>query len=311
MKLNVLLYMKQVIISIFFILCVSHYLNGQDYIYYTQYMFNGLSINPAYAGSQDFINITGNIRDQWTGIKGAPSTQTLSAHSPILHDMFGLGFIFVNDNVGVTNQQEISLSYSYKLMLNNKSLSFGLKGGINTIHSRYELLNLDEANDESFQKDDKSILPIFGIGAYLKGEKYYVGLSVPQFFKLFTSYNNSQTFGAYKLCYLSAGYLFDLNENIRIKPSILAKANFESVFEMDINTSVYIKENYIVGMSYKTLNSLCLYFEYGWNKRYFFGYSYDIATTRMIKHQYGTHEISLNVYLDRKEETKVINPRYF
>jgi type IX secretion system PorP/SprF family membrane protein len=274
-------------------------------------MFNGLSINPAYAGSQDFININGDVRKQWFGIKGAPATQTLTVHSPVFNDMFGLGVIVINDKVGVTNQQELSVSYSYKLNLVNQSLSFGLKGGFNSLRSNFDDLLLDQENDNNFETEKSKFVPVFGVGAYLKGSNYYVGLSIPQLYRYFQPVNKSEIIDVQKLCFLTGGYIFKINEEVKIKPGFLAKANFNSVFEMDLTTSMYYKENYIFGISYKSLNAVSLFFELGFDQKYFVGYSYDVATTRLIRHQYGTHEISFNIYLDRKGDAKVMNPRYF
>ncbi len=284
---------------------------GQEYQYYSQYMFNGLAINPAYAGSQDLLTLTGNIREQWVGIKGAPSTQTISVHSPILHDQFGLGLILINDRVGVTSTQDLSLNYSYKLMLPKYSIAFGLKLGFNSLIFRFDQLAFIEEQDANFQNNNRVFLPLFGIGAYLKSTAYYVGLSVPHLYTFVHKNYENSNINLNKLILLTGGYIFTLNDDLKIKPSFLAKADFGSVFEMDLNANIYYKDDYCFGISYKSLNSLAFIFEIGLNKSYYLGYSYDLVTTRLLKHQAGTHEISLNIYLNGKNKTKIINPRYF
>jgi len=304
--------MRRTILLLIFLTSICSLLKSQDYIYYTQYLFNSLSINPAYAGSQDFINITGDIRKQWVGIKGAPLTQTISAHSPIMNDMCGIGLTIINDKIGVTNQQEFSISYSYKISFSNQSLSLGLKGGVNTLNSRFDQLNIDDRSDAEFINNEKAILPIFGFGAYLKGSNYFIGLSIPQLYKFFNTNSNNKYFNLQKLCFITGGYLFDVNKNLKIKPSALAKINFGSVFEMDFTSTLYYKEKFIFGASYKTLNSVSLFFEIEFQPRYFLGYSYDVSTTNLFHNQYGSHEISLNVFIDKKsKKRKVMNPRYF
>lgn len=303
--------MKRAILLITLMISTAFALKSQDYAYYTQYMFNGLSINPAYAGSNDLINITADIRNQWLGMKGAPTTQTLSAHSPVLNDQFGLGVIFINDKVGVTNQQELSVNYSYKINLLNQSLFLGLKIGMNNINCKFDKLMLDERTDANFLNNEKKVLPVFGLGAYWKSSNYYVGMSIPQLYKFFSSKNISPDFKIQKLAFLTGGCIINLNEELKLKPSMLAKANFSSVFEFDLSSSIYYKENYMVGLSYKSLNAMSIFFEIGLNQKYFFGYSYDIATTRLIHNQSGSHEILFNIYIDRKGKTKVMNPRYF
>jgi type IX secretion system PorP/SprF family membrane protein len=303
--------MRKIIFLFIFLTSICSLIKCQDYIYYTQYLFNGLSINPAYAGTQDFINVTGDVRKQWVGIKGAPFTQTISAHSPIMNDMCGIGLIVENDKIGVTNQQEVSLSYSYKIRFTNQSLSFGLKAGVNTLNSRFDKLNLDDKSDKEFLNNESAILPILGFGVYLKGNNYFIGFSVPQLYKFFSTNSYNKHFNLQKLCFITGGYIFTINENLKIKPSTLAKMNFGSVFEMDFTSSVFYKEKFIFGASYKTLNSASLFFEIEFQPRYFLGYSYDVSTTNLIHHQYGSHEISLNIFIDKKGKTMVMNPRYF
>ncbi|MBA7541118.1 hypothetical protein ES705_33425 [subsurface metagenome] len=285
--------------------------NGQDFKYYTQYMFNGLAINPAYAGSHDFIAITGNIREQWVGIKGAPSTQTISAHSPILNDQFGLGLIVINDKVGVVSQQEVSVNYSYRLRFPGYNLALGLKLGFNSLKSRFDELILDDEADANFQNNKTAFLPVVGIGAFLKTNQYYVGLSVPHLYKFVHKSYEDLPIDQNMLIFLTGGYIYTINNDFKLKPSFLAKTHFGSVFEMDLNTNVYYKDDYCIGLSYKSFNSLAIILEIGFNKTYYIGYSYDLATTKLIKHQTGTHEISFNVYLNKKDKTKIINPRYF
>ena len=285
--------------------------NCQEFNYYTQYMFNGLAINPAYAGSNDFISLTGDIREQWTGMKGAPSTQTFSAHTPVFNNQFGLGLIFINDKVTITSQQEISVNYSYKLRFPSYSLALGLKIGLNSLNSRFDELYLADEEDDNFELNQRAYLPVFGLGAYLKSTNYYVGLSVPYLYKfIHPKYENSNV-NLNKLILLTGGYIYKINDNFTMKPSILAKAEIGSVFEMDFNANVYYKDDYCFGISYKSLNSVSLLFEIGFDKSYYFGYSYDVTTSKLIKHQMGTHEISLNVYLSKDKKTKIVNPRYF
>jgi type IX secretion system PorP/SprF family membrane protein len=303
--------MRKIILLFIFLTSICSSLKCQDYLYYTQYLFNSLSINPAYAGSQDFINISGDVRKQWVGIKGAPFTQSISANAPIMKDMFGIGLIVNNDNIGVTNQQEVSLSYSYKIRFTNQSLSFGLKGGVNTLNSRFDQLNLDDQSDKEFQNNENRVLPIFGFGAYLKGSNYFIGISAPQLYKFFSTKNYNKYFNLQKICFITGGYIYQVNENLKIKPSTLVKMNFGSVFEMDFTTTVFLKEKYMFGGSYKTLNSASLFFEVELQPGFFLGYSYDIPTTNLFHSQYGSHEISLNIYIDKKGKTKVMNPRYF
>jgi type IX secretion system PorP/SprF family membrane protein len=303
--------MKKIYSIIIILIGFSLSIKSQDYAYYTQYMFNSFLINPAYAGSHDFINISGNIRKHWVGIEGAPSVQTFSAHSPFLRDQFGLGILVINDNIGITNQQEISANYSYKIKMRSFNMSLGLKMGFNSLSADFEQLHLEDELDENFQNEKTKLSPIIGFGAYIKARNYHIGLSIPQLYKFInTNYENSEL-NIHKLIFLNGGYIFKLNEDIKVKPHALAKVNVGSVFEMDLNANVYYKDMFSVGLSYKSLNSVSILFELGVKNSLFIGYSYDLATTRLIRHQSGTHEFSVNVFLNRKENTKIMNPRYF
>jgi type IX secretion system PorP/SprF family membrane protein len=286
-------------------------IKGQDYVYYTQYMFNRFLINPACAGSHDFINISGNIRKHWIGIEGAPSVQTFSAHSPVLNNQFGLGILAINDNIGVTNQQEISANYSYKIKMPSFNLSLGLKMGINSMSTDFDQLYLEDEMDANFQNEKSRISPIFGFGAYIKARNYHIGLSIPQLYNFINSDYESSKINIHKLIFLNGGYIFKVNEDLKVKPFALAKANINGVFEMDLSTMAYYKDVFSVGLSYKSFNSVSILFEIGVKNSLFVGYSYDIATTKLIHHQCGTHELSVNVFLNRKANTKVMNPRYF
>ncbi len=287
------------------------YTKAQGFNYYTQYMFNGLAINPAYAGIHEFVNITADNRKQWIGIKGAPSVQTLAAHTPIMEDQFGLGLLIINDRIGVTSQQEVSISYAYKLRLPKYTLSLGLKLGFNTIKNRFDQLELDNEYDLYFQNPVSAFIPITGLGAYLKGREYYAGLSIPNLYKFghnkYEDYNIQQD----RLIFLTGGYIFRINDEFKVRPSVLTKAHFGSTFEFDLSANVYYKDDYCIGISYKSLNSVAIILEIGILKTYYIGYSYDLATTSLIRHQSGTHEFSVNIYLNKKDKSKIVNPRYF
>lgn len=284
---------------------------GQEFTYYSQYMFNGLAINPAYAGVHDFITLTGNIREQWVGMKGAPSTQTFSASAPIMKDQFGLGLIVINDKVGVRSQQEVSINYAYKLRLSKFDLSLGLKLGFNTVKNNFDELYLDEEFDANFQENSTAFLPVVGFGAYLKAREYYIGLSVPQLHKFVNPKYEDYNIDRQQVIFLTGGYIFRLSDDFKIRPSALTKTQIGGVFEMDLNANVYYKDDYCFGLSYKSLNSVAVILEIGIRKAYYIGYSYDITTSSLIKHQSGTHEFSVNVYLNRRDKTKIVNPRYF
>lgn len=305
------MYLYKFIITVSIIVTSVSNSSGKEYLYYTQYMFNGLAINPAYAGSNNYINITCDIRKQWVGMKGAPSTQTFSIHSPFYNDQFGLGLTVINDKITVISQQEVSIHYSYKLDFRSSILSMGFKLGFNRFSSKYDELELDIDEDEYFQNYTSPFIPVFGIGAYYKSKSHYVGISVPSLYKFVSNNQKIYNIDQNKLVLLTGGYLFEINNDLKVKASSLVKADLSLMFEMDLNANVYYKEDYCFGISYKSLNSIALIFEIGFQKKYYIGYSYDVTTTKLIRCQAGTHEIALNIFLNRDKRSKVVNPRYF
>ena len=157
-------------------------INAQQDPMFTHYSFNTQAINPAYAGSRDALTITGLHRSQWVNFKGAPKTQTITAHSPVFNEEIGIGLSFLNDKIGPTNTSSFYFDFSYKLKINDKAkLAFGLKGGLNYRLTDLNGLTVKELNDPVFQSDLKSeFLPNFGFGLYYYTDKYYVGVSSPK-----------------------------------------------------------------------------------------------------------------------------------
>jgi type IX secretion system PorP/SprF family membrane protein len=219
--------MKKVLFLIVFAL-VSFNSFGQQDPMYTQYMYNTLSVNPGYAGSRDALSITGLLREQWVGIDGAPSTQSLTLHSPIYNDNMGLGLSVVNDRVGPIHQTMLFADYSYSIQTTaNAKLAFGLKAGVNILQADLLALHSNNAGDPAIYNADNKLLPNVGVGIYYYSDKGYVGLSAPKLLQQsIQSYNNGtvQENIERRHYFLIGGYVFDLSENIKFKPSFLVKA---------------------------------------------------------------------------------------
>jgi len=155
--------------------------NAQQDPMFTHYMYNTLSINPAYAGSRDALSITALHRSQWVGFDGSPTTQTITMHSPIANKNIGLGLTVVNDKIGPVNNTSLAGQFAYIMQLNRKSkLSLGLSGGVNILQADLNSLSLDQQNDPTFQTNlTNRVTPNFGFGAYYSRERFYIGVSTP------------------------------------------------------------------------------------------------------------------------------------
>ena len=158
---------------------------AQQQATYSQYMFNGLAINPAYAGHHDVLSATVLGRVQSLGVDGAPETQTFSIHTPLLKEKFSVGLLFIRDKIGVIDQMSFNASYAYRIKLSKKArLSFGLQMGFGSYNAEYTKLTMPPNTiDPVFSGDVKSSRPNFGFGMFFHNEKLYVGVSLPHLLK--------------------------------------------------------------------------------------------------------------------------------
>jgi type IX secretion system PorP/SprF family membrane protein len=284
---------------------------SQQQVMFTQYMFNGLAINPAYAGSHETISLTALAREQWTGIEGAPSTQTFSIHSPIKKQRMSLGLLLLHDRIGVTDQTGVYGSYAYRIPISDRGLlSFGLQGGFSFYKANFSQIS---PTDPVFANGDvREIQPNIGFGLYYNTEKFFIGASAPQLIE--TQFDKNNTDSDSKLLrhyFLTAGYVFELSPSLKLKPSGLIKYVDGAPLEIDLNANLLINEIIWVGFSWRSFDSVDLILQLQITDQLQFGYSYDIATTSDIRRvDGGSHEVTLN-YRFSLSKGKVISPRYF
>ena len=284
---------------------------AQQEVMFTQYMFNGLALNPAYAGSHDVVSATAIGRQQWVGLEGAPSTQTFSIHSPIKSDRVGIGLLLLHDKIGVTNQYNATLSYAYRIPLKHGKLAMGLQAGMSSYQANYGETGID--NDVAFNRGTISVWqPNFGAGLYYYNDRFYAGFSVPQLLeRAYDTYPNSSNQGLVRHYFLNAGYVFDLNQDLKLKPNALVKVVEGAPVQVDLNANLLIMEVLWVGLSWRSFDSVDGLLQLQLTDRLQLGYSYDFATTREIRSvNGGSHELSLN-YRFTIGHKKSVSPRYF
>ncbi len=284
-------------------------LQAQQQPMYTQYMFNGLAINPAYAGSHESISATALARIQWVGIEGAPRSQTFSIHSPIPNKNIGLGAFFSHDELGVTEQNTLYLSYAYMMQTGSGTLSFGLQGGLQSTSINYADLGL---NDQNLQLSASEMAPNFGAGLFYASQRFYAGASIPVLLnKEISGINNSDvSANQIRHFFLTAGYVFDLTPVLKLKPSGLVKSVSGAPLEMDINANLIINDRVWFGLSYRSFDSISALFDLQVNPQLRFGYAYDYTTTDLGQANSGSHEFMLN-YRFVFSKSKIVTPRYF
>lgn len=270
---------------------------------YSQYMFNGLLVNPAYAGSNEVLNATFVNRNQWVGFDGAPRTSTFSLHTPLKNKKINVGITFTNDCYGITTQNKINAIYAYRLFFKKSSLSFGLQVGVDFIKNNWNLIQTTTPNDQVFTSQfSQQTVPQTGFGIYYKAQKFYAGISSPDLLSIGTSST------LYKSALLTGGYLFDVSENVKIKPFVLVKYIRNSPVEVDLNAIVYFKMVGI-GYSYRTNDAMVFLATVNVSKQFSFGYSYDLTTSKLSTYVRGSHEIMLKYEFGYKVNPQ--SPRYF
>ncbi|RXM42177.1 type IX secretion system membrane protein PorP/SprF, partial [Flavobacterium sp. YO12] len=213
--------------KLFFFVIMSIALTGyaQQDAQYTQYMYNAININPAYAGSRGALSVFGLYRTQWVGLDGAPETSSFSINTPINNSNLGIGLSLVNDKIGPTNENNISADLSYSIQTSpDFKLSFGIKGTANLFNLDVNKLNPEDQGDPQFQDLRNKFSPNIGAGVYWHSDKAYIGLSVPNFIETNRYDDNDVAIYKDKInYYLMAGYVFDLDklQYIKFKPAVL------------------------------------------------------------------------------------------
>ena len=281
---------------------------------YTQYMYNTVNINPAYAGQRGMLSAFGLHRTQWVGLDGAPTTNSFAVHSPINDTNVGLGLSFVNDRIGPADENSISVDFAYTVQASeNYKLSFGLKATANLLNVDYTKLNIYNPNDPLFQNNiDNKFSPNIGAGVYFHSENTYVGLSVPNFLetKHYEDDGNYSTAKERMHYYLIAGHVFELNPNLKFKPSALAKMVQGAPLQVDVSANFLINEKFTVGAAYRWSAALSGMVGFQITDGLFVGYAYDAETTKLANYNSGSHEIFLRFELFKNYD-RIISPRFF
>lgn len=297
---------------IFALLLVSFTSIAQQDAQYTQYMYNTININPAYAGSRGVMSIFGLYRTQWVGLDGAPETSAFSINSPIENSKIGVGLSFVNDRIGPTTENTISADISYTIKTSEiYKLSFGVKGTANLFNLDITKLNPIDAGDPSLVDIGTSFTPNIGAGIYLHSDKSYIGFSVPNFLQ--NSRYDDNSFAVYKErlnAYLIGGYVFDLASNLKFKPAFLAKAVNGAPLQVDVSGNVLFNEKFSLGLAWRWSAAVSAMAGFQINDGLYLGYGYDLETTKLRRYNSGSHEIFLRFELF-KRTNRVVSPRFF
>jgi type IX secretion system PorP/SprF family membrane protein len=320
-KTNFNMPIKQNLRKIQFFCCFCLFISGsitlkaQQEPMYTQYMFNMVQLNPAYAGNRTVDNITNMYRMQWLNVAGAPTTSTLSWDRRQEGTNIGYGLQIYNDKLGVENTSGVQGFYSYRLPFRDSYLSFGLSAGALYYRAAYSQVNTTDPNDNLYQEDVKKVLPTAGFGIMYGSEKWYLGFSVPALLQ--TKVLSDGRTGFHTLSenhyFLTGGYVFDINENFQLKPSVLMKSLKGAPVEFDYNMNAWLNKVVGFGLSYRTGDAVVGMFEVQVNPKFRLGYAYDFTISNLNTYtKWGTHELMLRYEFGRNQRTqRILSPRYY
>ena len=277
---------------------------------FTQYMYNTISINPAYAGSRETLSIVGLHRSQWVGLEGAPSTQTLSIHSPLRNDKIGLGLSAIKDELGFQNFAYVYGDFSYTIQTGqNSELAFGMKAGFTSFALDPEF-QANNSNDPVIFGYENRWKPNIGAGVYWHSERWYLGLSAPRI--LNTDYNGEDDFEALERVsyYFTGGLVFDMGESVKFKPAALLKATNGAPLSVDISATTIFNEKFYLGANYRIDDAIGGFVDIQLFDGFRAGYAYEYPISDIRPYTSGSHEILL-IYEFRFKKTRYKSPRFF
>ncbi len=299
------------ILSVLMAVLLVHETKAQQDPQYTQYMYNMNVVNPAYAGSKESLSLTALYRNQWSGLDDNPVTFTFSAHSPI-SDRIGLGLSAIKDELGPVSETNVYADFAYMLQLGTTiKLALGLKAGATFHEVGLTDLELQDPNDPFFSENINNTYPNIGAGAFLYGEKFYVGLSVPNMLKSVHLDENGIKYGSETNHYFAtAGYVFQVSENFKLKPSVMVKSAFDAPVSFDGNLNALIYDRFELGASYRLDDSFSGLVGFQITPNIRVGYAYDHVTSDLKTVGPASHEVVITFDLFFKPRV-LRSPRFF
>jgi type IX secretion system PorP/SprF family membrane protein len=301
---------KQLIRLFVFLLTLS--VSAQQEPQFTQYMYNPSQINPAYSGSLGYATAFGLYRAQWVGLDGAPKTANISFNKPIDNSKLGYGINILNDRIGPSELTYMNVDVSYTLLFGDETrLAFGIKAGVELLNIDYSKLSQFNPGDILLQNNVNRFSPNIGAGIYYYTDKTYIGFSIPMLLNT-AFYNEAAVSSANRRqnLYITAGKVFDINNDIKFKPALATKIVSGSPLQLDLSANFLISEKFTAGLSYRMSAALSGLFGFQVSDQIFVGYGYDRETTRLSNFNSGSHEIFLKFDLFNNNQ-KIDLSRFF
>jgi len=287
---------------------------------FTNYMFNEMFINPAYAGSNGAMSATLLHRQQWVNFSGRPVTTSFSLHGPIINEKMGVGLSILNERIGVLQRNLIYGDYAYRLKVQDKgTLALGIMAGVDMQVNRFSELKVSDngsVDPQLVQNSPNIIAPNLGTGVYYHTKSFYGGFSIP---RLIDNQMNFSGGGAVKTSkvqfnkmtyYFTAGNLFTLNDELKLRANAMLKYVAGAPMQVDIGANLLIKDVFWTGLSFRSGSAIALLLGYQVNRQLLINYSYDYGVNQIQKYSQGSHEFVMS-YLFAYKGKKVVTPRYF
>lgn len=285
---------------------------AQQQVQYTQYMYNTMSVNPGYTGTSGRLEAFLMHRSQWVGIQGAPNSQNLGVQGAITN-LLGLGLNVTNDRIGPANDILINASVAARIPLfGSTRLSVGLNGGMDVLNVDWAQGEMYDVNDQSLNSNIQNrVRPLIGAGVYLYGEKWYAGVSSPNFIRK-DQYGNlgEARINSNVHWYIIGGYIWSINERLKFKPAVMGKLVQGAPVTLDLSANFLLNEKFTLGAAYRFNDAVSLLAGLTLKRAFFIGYAYDITVTKLRNYSSGSHDIMFRYTLFDKEQ-HARSPRFF
>lgn len=277
---------------------------------YSSYIFNGLTINPGYAGSKECLNMNLWGKRQWLGIEGAPSSVLLTAHTPLPNERMAVGMNIFNESWGVNRQTGISGVYAYRIPLKKDLyLSAGIQAGFINLSANFSTLTMKTGSDPSLSQNESRFIPDFAGGIFVHSKRFFAGASSAHLQgDLFSS--GSEFDIIRRQFFITSGIVFPLSEDLKLKPSVLVRATEGSGIQGDANLNFLIREVLWAGVSYRTTGAFIFMTQMKLSQTFDFGYAFDLNTSLSRQQNFVSHEVMLN-YRFSFRRSEITTPKYF
>ncbi|MBL0315839.1 MAG: type IX secretion system membrane protein PorP/SprF [Flavobacteriales bacterium] len=302
-------------IAIFILMISFVAAQSQQEVMISQYMFNGLVLNPAYAGTHPYWSGSILHRSQWVKFDKAPKSQTLCLDGPIANGKLGVGLNLSNDAIGITNQLDIGGNVATRVSLGAGFLSMGLRVGVTRYSANLTDAIIRDTEDPVYaQNINGTIVPRFGAGLYYYQRNWFAGVSVPSLLAIDenVSYNSAGLNSFYKShVYINGGFVFEPSPEVAIKPSVLLKVQGSAPVELDLNLNALFLNKFWVGAGYRTGDAMIAMVEWNITHQLPLGYAFDYTLTSISDYSSNSHEVMLGYDFGKDVDLKARSPRYF